>query len=93
MIAPTMRGLSVAHPSTHIRWLDLLPEGEFKVGVDWNKHKGTPGCMARGRRTFRCTSTPKEVTCRGCLRRMALQVTGEESWRLKIIACYERRNR
>lgn len=55
--------------------------------VDPVKHKGTPLCRVAGSRTFQCTDKFETVTCRGCLRRLALDISGEDVWRKVIIAC------
>lgn len=73
--------------ATHFLWKAFMAQKDpgFVVG---GKHDGHPLCRVPGRRKWVCASDPKEVTCRACLKRMALEVHGEESWRKRIIGCY-----
>lgn len=87
---PILRGLGVYGPQVHLLWHVWLKDSGSDMAVDRKKHAGHPLCRVTGNRKFTCTDDATKVTCRACLKRMALTMKGEEAWRDRIIRCYTR---
>lgn len=84
----TMRGMRV-QKSVHYLWTEYIRLHDSTGLRPTSDHAGHPLCRVPKGRRYECASDPAAVTCRACLKRMALAVDGEESWRLRIIECYK----
>ncbi len=86
-----MRGQLGFGGSVHFLWKEHMRLARPSFEVRGN-HDAHPLCRVPGKRKWKCTTVAEEVTCRGCLRAMALGVRGEVSWRENIIKCFREKN-
>ncbi len=85
----TLRGYLVYDPAVHMLWTrwTFLLDPTFSPG---RGHEYHPLCRVPGKRKFKCSEKFEDITCRACLKRMALKFHGEELWRNQIIRCGKR---
>lgn len=84
-----LRGIGINGPSKHFlwkRWMEIV-QPEFAKTIGDDSHLDAPLCRVPMDRKYGCTTSLEEVTCRACLRAMAIYVHGEEVWRRQIIRC------
>lgn len=76
--------------SIHYSWPEFIRiHGGDKTLYERVKDRiGHPVCRVSKARRYECSADPLLITCRACLKRMALAINGEGQWRKRIIECY-----